>query len=159
VKLKAAVYATGYESDIIGSPTWTTVQGGYFLSPFRPTSLPDAGTKVLTSAMEKYAHMSSKAFPTFGEVESWLGADLMIQGIKMAGANPTRAAVIKDLRSIKAYTGNGLLPITINYTNNFGHDPANCSWIMQAHKTGFVPVSSKPFCGKDVAGTTTVAAS
>ena len=27
---------------------------------------------------------------TFGEAESWLGADLMIQGIKMAGANPTR---------------------------------------------------------------------
>jgi hypothetical protein len=27
---------------------------------------------------------------------------------------------------------------------------------MQAHKNGFVPVSSKPFCGHDVAGTTTL---
>jgi branched-chain amino acid transport system substrate-binding protein len=159
VKLKVAVYATGYESDIINSPVWSVVQGGYFLSPFRPFSLPDAGTTQMAAAMTKYAHMGKKSFPTFGEVESWLGADLMIQGIKMAGSNPTRSAVVKDLRSIRDYTGNGLLPITINYTNNFGHDPSNCAWIMQAHKAGFVPVSSKPFCGKDVPNTTTVAGS
>ena len=28
VKLKAALYATGYEPDVIGSPVWSTVQGG-----------------------------------------------------------------------------------------------------------------------------------
>ena len=63
------------------------------------------------------------------------------------------------LRSIKAYNGNGLLPITINYSTIFGHDPANCAWVMKATKTGFVPVSSQPFCGHDVAGTTTLSGS
>jgi len=159
VKLKAAVFATGYEHDIIGSPVWSTVQGDYFLSAFRPFDLPDAGTIQMAAAMTKYEHMAKSSFPDFGEIEAWLGADLMIQGIKMAGANPTHAAIIKDLRSIKAYTGNGLLPITINYSTIFGHDPMNCAWIVQAHKTGFTPVSSKPFCGKDVAGTSTASSS
>ena len=159
VNLKAALYATGYEPAVINSPVWSTLQGGYFLSAFRPWSLPNAGTEQEQAALEKYAHLTKSQFATFGETESWLGADLMIKGLQMAGSNPTRATVIKDLRSIKAYNGNGLLPITINYSTVFGHDPANCAWVMKATKTGFVPVSSQPFCGHDVAGTTTLSGS
>jgi ABC-type branched-subunit amino acid transport system substrate-binding protein len=156
VKLKAALYATGYEPGVINSPVWPTLRGSYFLSAFRPFSLPNSGTQQMAAALKKYSGFTKSQFPTFGQVESWLGADLMIQGLKLAGSNPTRATVIKDLRGIKAYTGNGLLPITINYSTIFGHDPMNCAWVMQATKTGFVPVSSKPFCGHDVAGTTTL---
>ena len=156
VKLKATLFATGYEPDVINSPVWSTLQGDYFLSAFRPWSLPNAGTQQMQAAMKKYAHFSKTQFATFGQTESWLGADLMIKGLQMAGANPTRAAVIKDLRSIKAYNGNGLLPITINYSTIFGHDPANCSWVVKAGKTGFTPISSQPFCGHDIAGTTTL---
>jgi len=159
VKLKAALFATGYEPSVINSPVWSTLQGDYFLSAFRPWSLPNAGTEQEQAALEKYAHLTKSQFATFGETESWLGADLMIKGLQMAGSNPTRATVIKDLRSIKAYNGNGLLPITINYSTIFGHDPANCAWVMKATKTGFVPVSSQPFCGRDVAGTTTLSGS
>jgi hypothetical protein len=74
----------------------------------------------------------------------------------MAGSNPTRAAVIKDLRGLKSYTANGLLPGSINYSTIFGHDPAQtCAWVMQAEKTGFVSVSPKPTCGTDLPGTST----
>jgi len=155
VKLKAALFATGYEPDVIGSPVWSTVQGDYFFSAFRPWSLPNAGTRQMQAAMEKYAHLDKRSFATFAQTEGWLGADLMIKGLQMAGPNPTRASVIKKLRSIKAYNGNGLLPITINYSTVFGHDPPNCAWVMQAQKSGFVPISSAPFCGHDIAGTTT----
>jgi branched-chain amino acid transport system substrate-binding protein len=156
VQLKASLFATGYQPDVINSPVWSTLQGGYFLSAFRPWSLPNAGTQQMQAAMEKYAHFSKTQFATFGQIESWLGADLMIKGLQMAGANPTRAAVIKDLRSIKAYNGNGLLPITINYSTIFGHDPANCAWVVKAGKTGFTPISAQPFCGHDIAGTSTL---
>ena len=156
VHLNASLFATGYQPDVINSPVWPTLQGSYFLSAFRPWSLPNAGTQQMQAAMEKYAHFSKTQFATFGQTESWLGADLMIKGLQMAGANPTRAAVIKDLRSIKAYNGNGLLPITINYSTIFGHDPANCAWIVKAGKTGFTPISAQPFCGHDIAGTSTL---
>ena len=61
----------------------------------------------------------------------------MIKGLQMAGSNPTKAAVIKNLRSLKSYNANGLLPYNLNYTNNFGHDPAQtCAWVMKAGPTG-----------------------
>jgi len=156
VKLKAVIFATGYQPDVIKSPAWATLQGDYFLSLFRPFSLPNAGTKQMAAALQKYAHFTKTQFPNFGQYESWAGADLMIKGLQMAGKNPTRAAVIKDLRSVKSYNVNGLLPQPLDYATDFGHDPAQeCTWVMKAVTNGFVPISAKPTCGKDIPGTST----
>jgi hypothetical protein len=114
----------------------------------------------MQAAMEKYAGFTKTQFPTFGQYEAWAGADLMIKGLEMAGPNPTRAAVIKDLRGLKSYNVNGLLPISINYSTIFGHDPAQeCAWVMKAGKTGFSAISSTPTCGVDLPGTSTASAS
>ena len=123
VKVKAAIYATGYQPDVIHSTDWKVLQGGYFLSLFRPWDLPNAATQQMQAAMEKYAHFTKTQFPNFGQYESWAGADLMIKGLQMAGANPTRAAVIKDLRGLKSYNAGGLLPVSFNYSTDFGHNP------------------------------------
>ncbi len=156
VKLKAVVFATGYEPDVIDSPAWSAVQGDYFDSLYRPWVLPNAATEQMQAAMEKYAHFTKSDFPSFSQYEAWAGADLMIKGLELAGQNPTRAAVIKDLRGLKSYTANGLLPEPIDYSTIFGHDlPRQCSWVMQAEKNGFVPVSSQPVCGMDIPGTST----
>ncbi len=157
VKPKVMVFPTGYDPAVIGSPAWSSVQGGYFDTTFRPFDIPNAGTKQMQAALEKYEHFKSSDFPTFSQYESWLGADLMIKGLELAGKNPTRSAVISDLRHIKAYNGNGLLPQTINYTNDFGKDLAkSCGWYMIAEKNGFTPASTTPTCGTDIPGTTTV---
>ena len=74
----------------------------------------------------------------------------MIQGLQMAGPNPTRANVIKQLRSIKNYSANGLLPNPINYSTIFDHDPAKqCVWILRATKNGFV-TNPQTVCGTDI---------
>jgi ABC-type branched-subunit amino acid transport system substrate-binding protein len=157
VKVKALVFPTGFDPAVIGSPAWGSVQGGYFDSEFRPVQVPNAATKQLTSALQKYEARPPSQFPNFAIYESWLGADLMIKGLQLAGGNPTRANVIKDLRSIKSYNGNGLLPSSINYSTIFGHDlPEACGWYLQARTKGFVPVSTQPTCGHDLPGTTTV---
>ncbi len=157
VKPKIMLFPTGYDSTLVNSPSWSAVQGGYFDSEFRPFQLPNSGTRQMQSALEKYQHFSSSAFPNFSQYESWLGADLMIKGLEAAGKNPTQAGVIQALRKIKNYNGNGLLPETINYSTIFGHDlPKLCGWYMIAEKNGFVPSSSTPDCGKDIPGTTTV---
>jgi branched-chain amino acid transport system substrate-binding protein len=159
VNLKAVVYATGYEPDVIKSPAWTNLQGAYFLSLFRPFSLPNAGTQQMQAALQKYAHFSKTQFPSFGQYESWTGADLMIKGLQMAGNNPTRAAVIKDLRGLKSYNANGLLPQSLNFATAFGHNPPECTWVMKAQTNGFVPVSAQTLCGKDLPGTSTASSS
>ena len=160
VQLKPVVFATGYAPDVVNSPTWSYLQGDEFLSIYRPFSLPDAGTEQMAAALEKYQHFSKSQFPTLFQYETWAGADLMIRRLQMAGANPTRAAVIKDLRSIKSYTANGLLPKPIDYATNFGHDPAEqCVWVLRAEKSGFVPASSQPVCGTDIKGTSSASSS
>lgn len=156
VKPKVMVFPTGFESQLVHSPSWDAVQGGYFVSEFRPFQLPDAGTRQMQAALEKYEHFSSTEFPNYSQYESWMGADLMIKGLQLAGKNPTQAGVIHALRGIKSYNGNGLLPQPINYSTIFGHDlPQACEWYMIAKPNGFVPASSSTFCGKDIPGTTT----
>jgi branched-chain amino acid transport system substrate-binding protein len=156
VKPKVMVFPTGYEPGVVKSPAWSNVQGGYFDTTFRPFQLPNAGTKQMQSALEKYAHFKASDFPNFSQYESWLGADLMIKGIQLAGSNPTHTSVNHALRNIKSYNGNGLLPENINYSNDFGKDLAkSCGWYMIAEKNGFVPSSSQPWCGTDIPGTTT----
>jgi branched-chain amino acid transport system substrate-binding protein len=156
VKLKAALFATGYQPSVIHSAAWAALQGDCFYSLFRPWSLPDAATKQMQAAMEKYDGYSKTDFPSFSEYEAWLGADLMIKGLQLAGPNPTRAGVIKDLRGITSYNANGLLPQSWDYTTDFGKDDAkSCAWMMQATKNGFTAVSTQPFCGTDIPGTST----
>ena len=157
VKPKVVVFPTGYEPSVIGSPAWRSLQGGYFDTTFRPFQLPNAGTRQMQSALEKYRHFKASQFPNFSQYESWLGADLMIKGIQLAGSNPTHASVNHALRNLKSYNGNGLLPENLNYSTDFGHDLAkSCGWYMIAQKNGFTPSSTQPFCGTDIPGTTTV---
>jgi len=159
VKLKAVLLSAGYEPAVVHSPAWPSLQRVYFLSLARPFSLPNAGTEEMAAALTKYAHFTKSEFPSFGQDLSWLGCDLMIEGLQRAGQNPTRAGVVKALRSIKSYNGNGLLPININYSTVFGHDLPQCAWVLQAQKSGFVPISSKPVCGTDYPGTSTLTSS
>ena len=156
VKPKVVVFPTGFEPSLINSTAWSSVQGGYFDSEFRPFQLPNAGTAQMKSALEKYEHFTSSEFPNFSQYESWMGADLMIKGLESAGKNPTQAGVIHALRNLKSYNGNGLLPQSIDYATIFGHDlPKACGWYMLAEKNGFVAASASPTCGTDIPGTTT----
>ena len=156
IHLKAAVFPVGLDENLVHSPAWHNLQGDYFLSLFHPFSIPDAGTKQMQAAMEKYeAFPKSAQVPTYAEYESWLGADLMIQGIAGAGANPTRATVMHALRNIKAYNGNGILPITIDYSTVFGHQSPQCVWVFKAQPKDFSLVSKNPTCGQTIPGTGT----
>jgi branched-chain amino acid transport system substrate-binding protein len=160
VKLKAVLFATGYQPDTIGSPVWNDLQGDYFMSLFRPFSLPNAGTEQMQSAMEKYAGFTSTQFPTFSQYEAWAGADLMIKGLLLDGANPTRSGVISKLRGVTSYNANGLLPVTLDYATNFGKNPPKtCAWIVQATKSDFNLISPTPTCGTDLPHTSTASSS
>jgi ABC-type branched-subunit amino acid transport system substrate-binding protein len=158
VQLKAAVFPVGLDLSIVKSPVWANVKGDYFMSLFHPFAIPDAGTKQMQAALEKYAGFTKSQFPNWAEYESWLGADLMIEGIKRAGPSPERADVIKALRRIKSYNGNGILPVTINYSTTFGHQVPQCVWLFKAEKSGFVLVQKNDICGTTIPRTSTASA-
>ncbi|MGA7245926.1 MAG: ABC transporter substrate-binding protein, partial [Terracidiphilus sp.] len=153
IKTKVVILPAGLSSSLINSPAWPQLRGVIFLSEVHPFQVPNAGTRAMLAALEKYDHYTSKDFPNFSESNAWLGADLMIKGIGGAGSNPTRASVVKALRNIKSYNGNGLLANTINFSKAFGHDLPICVWALRAEKTGFVPTREAPYCGTDIPGT------
>ena len=147
VKLKVVVFPTGYEHDIVHGTVWKSVQGVYFNAEFRPFSLPNAGTKQMAAALQKYQHRAPSNFPPYNIYESYVGADLMIEGIQLAGKNPTHASVIKALRNVKSYNADGLLPESINFSTIFGHNlPKSCGWYMKAEANGFVATTKAPVC-------------
>jgi branched-chain amino acid transport system substrate-binding protein len=156
VKPKAVIFPTGYEPDVVHSPAWKSLQGVYFFSEFRPFAVPDAGTRQMAAALQKYEHRTPADFPSYDVYEGWTGADLMIKGLQLAGKNPTGATIIKDLRNLKSYDANGLLPEPINFSTIFGHNlPQSCGWYMKAEKSGFVATSQQPLCAPYVPGSST----
>lgn len=153
IKLKVDALPAGLSPSIVHSPAWPELKGTIFLDEVHPFQLPDAGTREMQAALEKYDQFSATDFPTFSQANGWLGADLMIEGIERAGSNPTRSGVVRGIRSIKDYNGDGLLANNINFSTVFGHDLPICVWLLRAERTGFVPTQSTPVCGADIPGT------
>jgi len=157
--MKVLFSATGYGQALIDDTSAAPdAQGVWFLATGTPVELKTPATESFQAALKKYAHYNG--IPDFAWYEGWGATDLMIKGLELAGPNPTHAAVIKNLRGLKSYNVNGLLPNPINYSPIFGHDlPQQSTWVMQAEKPGFVATSSKPVCGTDIPGTSTASSS
>jgi hypothetical protein len=71
----------------------------------------------------------------------------MIEGLKLAGPNPTRASVISKLRKVKGYTIIGV-PVSFDYLT--GHLPlTQCTNFVQLQGSKFVPypADGSPICG------------
>ena len=153
VNVKVNVFPAGYDPSIIKTPSWSSLQGAYFGTQFRPVTLPNDGTKAISAALLKYANRPVSQFPTFAIYESYLGMELMAKGIELAGDTPTSAGIIKNLRQYSGWTGYGLLAYNIDYATTFGKGPnPSCSWYLKAETNGFVNVSDKAFCGTTISG-------
>jgi branched-chain amino acid transport system substrate-binding protein len=156
---KVVSLATGYQPSLVNSNVWQTAQGAYFSTEFRPFNIPmNAGTSAMKANLIKYGHYTATQFPDYGQYETYLGADLMIQGLEKAGANPTSASTIKALRS-STYNADGVLPVTLNYAVNFGYNTKEtCGWYELAEKTDFKATSDTPTCSTYVPGSSALTA-
>jgi len=92
------------------------------------------------------------AVPTIEQYEAWLGADLMIKGLQLAGKSPTSSSVIKPCAA------SPLTTVTASCRTHQFHDdlrsrpPQELRLVPPAKENGFVPVSSQPTCGTDLPG-------
>jgi ABC-type branched-subunit amino acid transport system substrate-binding protein len=150
--VKANVFAAGYDPSLVGGTSWSTLQGAFFSTEFRPTVLGDDATKTMSASLLKYVGRPVAKFPTFHIYESYLAVELAAEGVGKA-TSTSSAAVIKALRGVTNWNGNGILPFTIDYATTFGHGPnPTCGWFMKAEKDAFVPVSKNTFCGTTIPG-------
>ena len=87
----------------------------------------------------------------------YVGADLFIKGLKVAGKCPTRASFISNLRKVTSYDGAGMLPGKVSFVPKGimpNGNPITCNWFTTAKGTELVP-DAKTTCGGKYIDTTT----
>ncbi|MDP2288110.1 MAG: ABC transporter substrate-binding protein [Actinomycetota bacterium] len=92
-----------------------------------------------------------------GAPMGFLGADLFIKGLKVAGKCPTRASFINGLRNVTNYDGGGLVPEKVSFKGPGlmpNGNPALCGWYLIAKGTDLV-ADAKPTCGAKYIDTST----
>ncbi len=146
-------YYTSYAQSTVDSPAATAaLQGTYSegLIAAGHTSTAQA-TQNFYSELAKYdPSYKAGSIPDLGVTNSWDGVDAMIEGLKLAGPNPTRATFTSDLRTVSNYTLGGLAATPVNFNYLTGHLPAQeCNNFVVLQGKSFQPYPSdgSSICG------------
>ena len=139
---RSALLPAGYDSRLAAA-YGKVLEGAYVEIDWRPFELPVPAQAEFENALHAVA---PSEFPGQLAMVGWLSANLFILGLQKAGAScPTRASFIQNLRKVKGYTADGLLPPT-DFSQVFAKMPT-CYWEVQIHDGKFVPIGTDPYCG------------
>ena len=143
VSLKATFIQGGYGQDLLDQPSsLAAAQGVDMAAGYEPSSLNTSATKALMSALKTYAGWT-KPYPSAGMEWGWFTADTAIEGLKVAGANPTQQSFISNLRKVTSFDHGGLT-CPINYAvfgNTNQQFPGNCTWMVKVEGSQFVSLT------------------
>ena len=143
VTLKATFIQGGYGQDLLDQPSsLSAAQGVDMAAGYEPSSLNTTATKALMSALKTYANWT-KPYPSAGMEWGWFTADTAIEGLKVAGANPTQQGFISNLRKVTSFNHNGLTcPVDYAVFGNTNQQfPGNCTWMVKVEGSQFVSLT------------------
>ena len=143
VSLKATFIQGGYGQDLLDQPSsLAAAQGVDMAAGYQPSSLNTSATKALMSALKTYAGWT-KPYPSAGMEWGWFTADTAIEGLKVAGANPTQQSFISNLRKVTSFDHGGLTcPVTYAAFGNTNQQfPGNCTWMVKVEGSQFVSLT------------------
>jgi branched-chain amino acid transport system substrate-binding protein len=148
------ICATGYDQTLLNQPSaLAAMQGTYTTAILNVLAKnPPPPVKLLLDRLKKYTSFSG-GIPSDNIEYSYIAADTMINGLKLAGANPTRKAFITNLRKVSNYTAEGLLttPIIFSHFGTLGMIPKkSCGPLLEIKGKDFVPALN--VCGTLVKG-------
>jgi ABC-type branched-subunit amino acid transport system substrate-binding protein len=153
----ADLCATGYDQSLLTQPAaLAAMQGTYATANINVLGNDlTAPVKSYLSRMKKYTNWAG-GIPTDNMDFAYESADLIIQGLEHAGANPTRSAFISYLRTVTNYTAGGLIQAPGTNFTHFGTVASlpkkSCSQLYEVKGKSFVPaLGGKPICGTLVA--------
>ncbi len=156
VSLKATFIQGGYGQDLLDqSSSLAAAQGVDMAAGYAPSSLDTTATKWLMSALKTYAGWT-KPYPAAGMEWGWFTADTAIEGLKVAGANPTPQSFISNLRKVTSFDHHGLT-CPVNYaafSDTNQQFPGNCTWMVKVQGSQFVSLTgSSPIKVVTIPGT------
>ena len=143
VSLKATFIQGGYGQDLLDQPSsLSAAQGVDMAAGFEPSSLNTTATKSMMAALKTYAGWT-KPYPAAGVEWGWFTADTAIEGLKVAGANPTQQSFISNLRKVTSFTHDGLTcPVNYSVFSNTNQQfPGNCTWMVKVEGSQFVSLT------------------
>jgi branched-chain amino acid transport system substrate-binding protein len=148
-------YYTSYTQATLDDPAAESALNGTYSEGLVAgnTSTSAKATTQFYNLLKQYDPGYHGGLPDLGVTNSWDATDVMIEGLTLAGKNPTRASFMKNLRAVTNFTADGLLVAPENMKTSFGNaaegpgpSPGNCYWYSQYKGTGWVP-DPKPVCG------------
>lgn len=150
--LKVVDYClTGYDQNVLNQPSaLASMQGTYAMATINVLGTNvNAPTKLFLSRLKKYTSWPG-GIPSLNVDYGYEAADLMIEGLQLAGSNPTRQAFISKLRTVSSYTGGGLIAAPGENFTHFGTlaglPKTQCESFYEVKGHTYVP--TKPICGK-----------
>ena len=100
------VYLAGASNQVNSNPAdIAAATGAYFANAY--TFSTPAG-KAMLDGLKKYDPAYTGGVPDLGAADGWEVANLTIEGLQVAGQNPTRSSFITNLRKVSDWTDNGL---------------------------------------------------
>jgi branched-chain amino acid transport system substrate-binding protein len=149
VPLKAALMFSGTDSGLFkNAAAAAAAQGTYWPSQIVPIDLNNPATEAFVANLQKYDSSYKGGYPDYGVTSAYLGADVMIEGLSVAGQNPTRQSFISNMLKVSSWNDNGLLAGPIGW-NHFGQaNPTSCEYFTKVQGNQFITINNgKPFCG------------
>jgi branched-chain amino acid transport system substrate-binding protein len=143
VSLKATFIQGGYGQDLLDQPSsLSAAQGVDMAAGYEPSSLNTTATKWMMSALKTYVGWT-KPYPAAGMEWGWFTADTAIEGLKVAGANPTQQSFISNLRKVTSFNHEGLTcPVDYSVFSNTNQQfPGNCTWMVKVEGDQFVSLT------------------
>ena len=142
--------SVAYDQNVLDSPASLSALAGDYTAAEVDLTNPSPGSQTMLANLKKYANYSSPV-ANLNTVFAYLGADVLIKGIQMAGSDPTPSKVIAALRTVNDYDGGGILPSPVTFVG-YGTPamfPATtCEPLFQITASGFQPANGgKPVCG------------
>ncbi len=161
VEMKAVLMASGYGQAMLDSPITKTLDSREVVSQvYKPAELSsDPAVKKFRADLKKYADITG--VPDYGAYTGYIGCDMAITGIELAGKNPTQKGFIDGLHKLGTYKAADLTcaPVDISL-ENFGKTPSeSCQYFITFKNGKFVVMNKgKPIIGKIVGDPELIAA-
>jgi branched-chain amino acid transport system substrate-binding protein len=155
LNIKQFYYASYAQATLDSPAAELALDGSYGLGVVAAGHTATAeATQKLYDNIKKYDPSYHGGLLDFGASQAWDATDAMIEGLKLAGPNPTRDSFISNLRNVTDYTIGGLSSTPVDFNYLTGNLPAEqCFNFVQLQGKAFVPVppDGSPTCGTRVA--------
>jgi branched-chain amino acid transport system substrate-binding protein len=151
------LYAAGPSQQVFSNPEdLLAAKGAYFPG----TTYSNAAGNAFLSGLKKYDSSFKGGLPDLGAASGWESANEVIEGLSVAGQNPTRQSLMTGMRKVSNWTDEGLAAAPVSWVHFGKAQKESCATYVRFVNNKYVPFpkSGKAFCGKPIPGTSFTAA-